>query len=141
MKLPESILFTVLLMFAQPLAASAQTVNTGPRTLDFNAPPQLGLNEDNIPHAKRVGTDQINFKYMFFAPNGCWNLDGHTLEVGRFVAEISFKVQIDGGMCTRAIKPLNMNVWFDAPKDLDRLFFDVRDQDGQVIEAQELLIE
>ncbi|WP_424981626.1 hypothetical protein [Maritalea sp. S77] len=141
MKLPESIILSLLLIFAQPLAAMAQTVNTGPQKPHFNTKPSLGLTRENIPMVKRVGTDQINFEYMYFAPNGCWNLAGHTLDVGRFVADLTFTVQIEGGVCTMAIKPLNMEVWFDGPKDLERLRFQVKDQEGQVIESQELLIE
>lgn len=141
MKLPESIILSLLLIFATPLAASAQGVNTGPQKPNFNTRPSLGLTPENIPTVKRVGTDQINFEYMYFAPNGCWSLAGHTLDVGRFVADLTFTVQIEGGMCTMAIKPLNMEVWFDGPKDLERLRFQVKDQEGQVIESQELLIE
>lgn len=141
MKLPESIILSLLLIFAQPLSAAAQGVNTGPQKPTFNTRPSLGLSPENVPSARRVGADQIHFEYVYFAPNGCWNLAGHTLNVGRYVADLTFNVTIKGGMCTRALKPLDMEVWFEAPKDLEQLHFEVRDQEGQVIEAQELLIE
>lgn len=141
MKLPEFIILSLLLIFAQPLAAMAQTVNTGPQKPHFNTKHSQGFTRENTPEVRRVGTDQIKFKYVFFAPNGCWNLAGHTLDVGRYRADLTFSIQIDGGMCTQAIKPLDMQVWFEGPKDLETLRFEVKDQSGQVIEAQELLIE
>ncbi|MCF4098101.1 hypothetical protein [Maritalea mediterranea] len=141
MKLPKSIILSLLLIFATPLAASAQGVNIGPKIPTFNTQPSPGLSPDNVPTVRRVGTDQVHFDYIYFAPNGCWNLGGRTLHVGRIVADLTFNVTVEGGMCTMAIKPLNMEVWFDAPKDLERLRFEVKDQEGQVIEAQELLIE